>query len=83
MNNSKHQPLFLSRIHDREVVRKEEEAAKKKEEEEAERRRKIVLALDICIAALKAGQKQTSQRRLRRTQKKDFLSRLGDFIFGE
>lgn len=72
------QPLFLRRIHEQEAARKKE-----KEEEDA-RRRKIVLALDVCIAALKAGQKQqASQRRVRRTLKKDFLSHLGDFVFGE
>ncbi|MDA8376106.1 MAG: hypothetical protein M0Z50_03330 [Planctomycetia bacterium] len=80
MNNSKHQPPFLRRIHEREAARTE---AAKKEAEEAAKRRKIVLALDICIAVLKTGQVQTCQHRPRRARKKDFLSHLGDFFFGE
>lgn len=79
-NNSKYQPLFLSRIHDRELARTE---AAKKGAEEAAKRRKIVLALDICIAVLKAGQAQTCWYRPRRARKKDFLSHLGDLVFGE
>ena len=80
MNNSKYQPLFLSRIHEREEARKE---AARREVEESAKRRKIVLALDICIAVLKAGQTQTCRHRPRRAEKKDFFSHLGDFFFGE
>ena len=80
MNNSKYQPLFLSRIHEREAARKE---AAMKEAKAAAKRRKIVLAIDIGIAVLKAGQTQTCRRRPRRAEKKDFFSHLGDFFFWE
>ena len=74
MNNSKDQPAFLRRIHYREAA--------KTEAEEAAKRRKIVLALDICIAMLKVGQTQTCRHRPR-LARKDFISHLGDFFFGE